>query len=80
MVKPKRSPCALTVAALCGFEESVLLHEQHVRPGILEAVVRAADPDSRAGRYLVKGSVRAKLGSSLWPRTGLVELVGSHHR
>jgi predicted AAA+ superfamily ATPase len=57
-------------AALRGLEEPVLLDEWQEAPGVLGAVKRAVDRDSRPGRYLLTGSVRADLDAPTWPGTG----------
>jgi len=61
-------------AALRGLEEPVLLDEWQSAPGVLGAVKRAVDVDSRPGRYLLTGSVRADLDAATWPGTGLVRV------
>lgn len=55
---------------LAGLEEPVLLDEWQAVPGVLGAVKRAVDQDSRPGRFLLTGSVRADLDSQTWPGTG----------
>ena len=63
-------------AALRGLPEPVLLDEWQVVPGVLGAVKRAVDTDSRAGRFLITGSVRSDLDDQTWPGTGrLVRLT-----
>jgi len=63
-------------AALRDLQEPVLLDEWQAVPGVLGAVKRALDHDSRPGRYLLTGSVRADLRSDTWPGTGrLVRLT-----
>lgn len=57
-------------AALRGLPEPVLLDEWQVVPGVLGAVKRAVDADSRGGRFLVSGSVRAEIKHETWPGTG----------
>ncbi|MBM3271548.1 MAG: ATP-binding protein [Candidatus Sericytochromatia bacterium] len=57
-------------AALRGLGEPVLLDEWQSVPGVLGAVKRAVDVDSRPGRYLLTGSVRADLDAATWPGTG----------
>jgi predicted AAA+ superfamily ATPase len=57
-------------AALRGLEEPVLLDEWQAAPEVLGAVKRAVDRDSRPGRYLLTGSVRADLDAPTWPGTG----------
>jgi hypothetical protein len=57
-------------AALRGLDEPVLLDEWQEAPEVLGAVKRAVDADSRPGRYLLTGSVRADLDAPTWPGTG----------
>ncbi len=57
-------------AALRGLREPVLLDEWQAVPGVLGAVKRAVDQDSRPGRFLLTGSVRADLERETWPGTG----------
>lgn len=57
-------------AALRGLTEPVLLDEWQEVPEVLGAVKRAVDRDSRPGRYLLTGSVRADLDAPTWPGTG----------
>ena len=57
-------------AVLRGLEEPVLLDEWQTVPGVLGAVKRAVDNDSRPGRYILAGSVRAERDAALWPGTG----------
>ncbi|HEX9683001.1 MAG TPA: DUF4143 domain-containing protein [Acidimicrobiales bacterium] len=57
-------------AALAGMEEPVLLDEWQAVPEVLGAVKRAVDEDSRPGRFLLTGSVRADLDAATWPGTG----------
>ncbi len=57
-------------AALAHVQEPVLLDEWQVVPEILGAVKRAVDDDSRPGRFLLTGSVRADLDAQTWPGTG----------
>lgn len=59
-------------AALRGLEEPVLLDEWQAVPTVLGAVRRAVDADSRPGRFLLTGSVRAELEHEVWPATGRV--------
>ncbi|MQA27203.1 MAG: DUF4143 domain-containing protein [Micromonosporaceae bacterium] len=56
--------------ALRAFPEPVLLDEWQAVPKVLGAVKRAVDDDSRPGRFLLTGSVRADLDSETWPGTG----------
>ncbi len=57
-------------AALARLAEPVLLDEWQLVPGVLGAVKRAVDLDSRPGRFLVSGSVRDDLLAAGWPVTG----------
>lgn len=57
-------------AALAMFDEPVLLDEWQAVPELLAAVKRAVDEDSRPGRFILTGSVRADLDAELWPGTG----------
>jgi len=59
-------------AALRNLPEPVLLDEWQAVPAVLGAVKRAIDTDSRPGRYLLTGSVRADLDSETWAGTGRV--------
>lgn len=59
-------------AALRGLAEPVLLDEWQAVPSVLGAVKRAVDADSRPGRFLLTGSVRADLEAQTWPGTGRV--------
>lgn len=56
--------------ALRGLPEPVLLDEWQEVPGLLGAVKRAVDEDSRPGRYILTGSVRIDLDAQTWPGTG----------
>lgn len=57
-------------AALRNRDEPVLLDEWQEVPAVLGAVKRAVDDDSRPGRFLLTGSVRADLETVTWPGTG----------
>lgn len=59
-------------AALATMEEPVLLDEWQAVPEVLGAVKRAVDSDSRPGRFVLTGSVRADLQAVTWPGTGRV--------
>jgi predicted AAA+ superfamily ATPase len=65
-------------AALRELEEPVLLDEWQAVPGVLGAVKRAVDSDSRPGRYLLTGSVRAELDAETWPGTGRLVRVAMY--
>jgi len=56
--------------ALDGLPEPVLLDEWQEVPAVLGAVKRAVDRESRPGRFLLTGSVRADLDAEMWPGTG----------
>ena len=66
---------ANTDAALQELPEPVLLDEWQAVPEVLGAVKRAVDADSRSGRYLLTGSVRADIDAETWPGTGRVVRV-----
>lgn len=57
-------------AALATMKEPILLDEWQTVPEVLAAVKRAVDDDSRPGRFLLTGSVRAELDAATWPGTG----------
>lgn len=57
-------------AALRTLPEPALLDEWQAVPEVLGAVKRAVDDDSRPGRFLLTGSVRADLDAETWPGTG----------
>lgn len=59
-------------AALARMAEPLLLDEWQEVPGVLAAVKRAVDDDSRPGRFVLTGSVRADLDADMWPGTGRV--------
>lgn len=59
-------------AALRGLAEPVLVDEWQVVPEVLGAIKRSVDHDSRPGRYLVTGSVRAPFEAHTWPGTGRI--------
>jgi len=56
--------------ALQGLREPILLDEWQVVPDVLGALKRSVDTDSHPGRFLVTGSVRARLRHETWPGTG----------
>lgn len=62
-------------AAMRGLPEPVLLDEWQLVPGVLGAVKRSVDADSRPGRFLVTGSVRGDLDGDVWPGTGRLTRV-----
>lgn len=57
-------------AVLGGRKGPVLIDEWQIAPSVLGAVKRAVDHDSRAGQFLITGSVRADLDQTTWPGTG----------
>ncbi len=59
-------------AVLAAQATPVLIDEWQVVPESMGAVKRAVDAGSGAGRYLLTGSVRARLDSAGWPGTGRV--------
>lgn len=59
-------------AALRAHARPVLLDEWQTVPGVLGAVKRAVDHDSRPGSFLLTGSIRADLKAQTWPGTGRV--------
>lgn len=59
-------------AALAALDEPVLLDEWQAVPEVLPAVKRAVDVDPRPGRFLITGSVRARLDAPTWAGTGRV--------
>jgi predicted AAA+ superfamily ATPase len=76
-------PTALAVqtdpdAVLRGLAEPVLVDEWQAAPGVLGAIKRAVDDDSRPGRFLVTGSVRGDLDAQTWPGTGRLVRVAMH--
>jgi hypothetical protein len=74
-VPVKRSRSTDPDAALAAIEEPVLLDEWQEVPGVLGAVKRAVDDDSRPGRFILTGSVRADFQQATWPGTGRVVRV-----
>lgn len=62
-------------AALRNLPEPILLDEWQAVPGVLGAVKRAVDEESRPGRFLLAGSVQAPLERAMWPGTGRVVSV-----
>jgi predicted AAA+ superfamily ATPase len=65
-------------AALARVSEPVLLDEWQAVPEVLGAVKRAVDDDSRPGRFLLTGSVRADLDAQTWPGTGRLIRLSLH--
>lgn len=61
--------------ALGEFEEPILLDEWQEVPVVLGAVKRSVDRDTRPGRFLLTGSVRADLEAATWPGTGRIVRV-----
>ncbi len=59
-------------AALRGLAEPVLLDEWQAVPEVLGSIKRSVDRDSRPGRFLVTGSVRAPFDGQTWPGTGRI--------
>jgi len=59
-------------AALRGLGEPIVLDEWQDAPAVLGAVKRSVDVDPRPGRFILTGSVRAKLDTPTWPGTGRV--------
>lgn len=63
-------------AALLTRREPLLLDEWQEVPAVLGAVRRAVDDDSRPGRFVLTGSVRAEMEHQAWAGTGrLVRLA-----
>lgn len=65
-------------SALAQLQEPALLDEWQTTPGVLGAVKRAVDGDSRPNRFLITGSVRADLQAQGWPMTGRVIRVSMY--
>lgn len=59
-------------SALSALPEPVLLDEWQSVPEVLGAVKRAADTESRPGRFILTGSVRASMQAPVWPGTGRI--------
>lgn len=75
-VRPRRPHSGpIPDAALRVFPEPILLDEWQAVPAVLGAVKRAVDDDSRPGRFLLTGSVRADMDAETWPGTGRVVRV-----
>lgn len=65
-------------AALAAMDEPILLDEWQAVPDVLGAVKRSVDEDSRAGRFILTGSVRADLETETWPGTGRLVRLNMH--
>jgi predicted AAA+ superfamily ATPase len=59
-------------AVLASFPPPVLVDEWQQVPASLGAIKRAVDSGSGGGRFLVAGSVRARVTGEMWPGTGRV--------
>lgn len=59
-------------AALRDMPEPLLLDEWQAVPEVLGAVRRAVDAGSGSRRFLLTGSVRARMTTKVWPATGRV--------
>jgi len=59
-------------AALKTQPTPVLLDEWQQVPGVLGAIKRAVDDDPTPGRYILTGSVNARLEQAMWPGTGRI--------
>jgi predicted AAA+ superfamily ATPase len=57
-------------AILRSAPEPVLVDEWQLAPAVLGAVKRAVDDDWRPGRFIITGSVHARLEQPTWPGTG----------
>lgn len=64
--------------ALKEYREPILLDEWQEVPALLGAVKRAIDEDSRPGRFILTGSVRADLDTATWPGTGRVVRISMY--
>ncbi len=62
-------------AALAAMREPVLLDEWQEVPELIGAVRRAVDNDSRPGRFLLTGSVRARRWADAWSGIGRITNV-----
>jgi len=65
-------------AALQNLPEPVLLDEWQEVPGIVGAVKRTVDTDSRPGRFIITGSVRGDIAGETWPGTGRLVRITLH--
>jgi hypothetical protein len=59
-------------AVLRTLPEPILIDEWQLVPSVLGAVKRSVDAESKPGRFLLTGSVRADIDSELWPGTGRI--------
>jgi hypothetical protein len=64
--------------ALRQVAEPVLLDEWQAVPEVLGAVRRAVDADWRPARFLISGSVRARVELRVWPATGRIVQVAMY--
>ena len=62
-------------AILRNAAEPVLVDEWQLAPAVLGAVKRAVDDDWRPGRFIITGSVHARLEQPTWPGTGRLARV-----
>lgn len=62
-------------AALRRLTEPVLLDEWQEVPGVLAAVKRAVDDDSRPNRFILTGSVSSEVAANTWPGTGRITRI-----
>lgn len=65
-------------ALLATYPTPLLIDEWQAEPESMSAVKRAVDATPGAGRFLLTGSVRARLGSAGWPGTGRVVPVSMY--
>jgi predicted AAA+ superfamily ATPase len=63
-------------AALNRLPEPILIDEWQQVPAVLGAVKRAVDTDPHPGRFILTGSVTAKLREETWPGTGRLVQLG----
>lgn len=59
-------------AALAAYDTPLVIDEWQEVPEVLGAVRRAVESDSRAGRFILTGSVRNDLIGEVWPGTGRI--------
>lgn len=62
-------------AALRRLTEPVLLDEWQEVPGVLAAVKRAVDENSRPHRFILTGSVSSEVAANTWPGTGRITRI-----